>query len=90
MRILAAEDNKTNRLVFGKMLKNSLDGVDRDLLREAVGRVTSVSDRTARLVREAQSLARFNHANIATIYAVDEVTGDDGEPVMTILLPNED
>jgi serine/threonine-protein kinase len=63
--VYCAEDTKLHRQVALKVLSPHL--------------LSSEDDR-ARFYREARSAAQLNHANIATVYAVDEVVDEQGQP----------
>jgi len=63
--VYKAEDTKLHRSVALKVLSAHL--------------LSSEDDR-ARFYREARAAAQLNHPNIATVYAVDEILDDRGDP----------
>lgn len=62
--VYKAEDMKLNRTVAVKVLPAAALGSEED---------------KARFFREAQAAAQLQHANIATVYAIEETTSDEGE-----------
>ncbi|MGE0548711.1 MAG: serine/threonine-protein kinase [Kofleriaceae bacterium] len=86
--VVLAPGTRLGRFIVGRFLGSGAMGVvyaavdtrlDREvalkLLRPSRAARATVEQRTTRLVREAQAMARLSHPNLVTIFDVDEIEG---------------